>query len=189
MPHSLRTMRDRTLSEFLKKFGPMSNADLARKAAEHPHFSKLQPASVDKYVDRFVDHYEYLGILAQVNGRLEWLPQSNSVSVQSAQEKKAEQGSPAPTESVHESVQRLLRGMSNGSITLKPKSPFKELNRIKGDLFDEFMADIDSYNLYKNTPLISSTFEKRIYNMALKLRTYGFIEEKQLSQSMKDNRS
>jgi hypothetical protein len=179
-------MRDRTLSEFLKKFGSMSNADLARKAAEHPHFGKLKPASVDKYVDRFVDHYEYLGILARVNGRLEWLPQSNNISVQSAQEKKVEQVSPALTESVHESVQRLLRGMANGSITLKPKSPFKELNRIKGDLYDELMADIDLYNIYKNTPLISGTFEKRIYNMALKLRTYGFIEEKERPNSGKN---
>lgn len=167
------------MSEFLKKFGPMSNADLARKAAEHPHFSKLKPASVDKYVDRFVDHYEYLGILARVNGRLEWLPQASKPQEEPSQEKNAESHNPTQRDIQHETVQKLIRDMAEGNTKFRDKPLQKELRGMKGKLYDEFMRDIDLYNRYKNTPLISDEFERRVFEMALKFRAYGFIEEKE----------
>jgi hypothetical protein len=179
MPRLPRTIRDRDLSDILKRLGPLTNKDLAKEASQYPHFKGMSEYAIDKTVDRFVKDFEDLDIVKRDRGRIEWLPQTTRAQGQSAKERSVELPNPVRPETQHESVQRLLRGLADGSITLKPKSPHKELNRIKGEIYDKFMADIDNYNTFKNTPLISDTLEKRIFDTALKLRAYGFIEQKE----------
>ncbi|HEV2139386.1 MAG TPA: hypothetical protein VGR53_11150 [Nitrososphaerales archaeon] len=179
MSLSKRTVRDRDYSEILKKYGPLSNADLCKKATEHPHFNKVTAAAIEKDIDRFVKHYENLGIITRKNGRIEWLLQPTIALSQPKPEMTIEPTGSLPSDSQHETVQRLLRGMADGSITLRDKSPHRELNRIKGEIFDEFMADIDLYNYHKHEWPFSGILETRIFNTAIKLRAYGFIEEKE----------
>lgn len=182
-----RTMRDRDYSEILKKFGPLSNTDLGKKVAEHPHFSKLTASAIEKDIDRFVKHYENLGIVIRKNGRVEWLPPPAAIQGQPKQES-VKPFEPTPADSQHEAVQRLLRGMADGSITIRDKSPHKELNRIKGEILDDFMKDIDLYNYHRGEWPISGFLEMRIFSTAIKLRAYGFIEEaKQPPSSAQDN--
>lgn len=179
-----RTARDVLYSEILKTCGPLSNAELCSKAAEHPHFKNLSPNAIEKDVDRFVKHYQGLGILIRNNGRLEWVAQSVktpdppvTTPAQPSDEKPAEAVDASDLDFRHEAVQRLVRGMLDGSIRLKPKSPFWILNLSKGEIYDEFMHDIDLYNSHMLDPITSIFVEMRIFNTALKLRVYGFLEE------------
>lgn len=173
-----RTLRDRDFSEILKKYGSLSNADLSKLAAQYPRFSKMTPGAIEKDVDRFVQHYENLGIIRRASGRVKWLPAEVNAPMQSKSETKAEPTTPPP-ESKYKTVQKLVQGLANGSIVLKDKSPHKELNRIKGEIYDKFMADIDLYNTFKDSFGLSDVLVTRIYNTAPKLRAYGFIEEKE----------
>ena len=178
MPHLSRTIRDRDLSDILKRLGPLTNRDLAREASKYPDFSGLTESAIEKAVDRFVKDYVGLGILVRDRGKVEWLPQSRP------------QERPSPVKNLHpqnafrqvsqhETVQRFIDGLANGSITFRDKPLQKELRGMKGEIYDELMADIDLYNTFKSTPLISGDLEKRIYETTLKLRAYGFIEEKE----------
>ena len=178
MPLEERTIRDRIYSDFIKKFGPLTNSELNKKAAEHPHFRKMTAGALEKDIDRFVRHYEYLEIAKRNRGKIEWLPQETTRQGQSTSEAVTEPTVPSSPEFRHETVQKLIRGMANGTITLRDKSPHKELNRIKGEIYDEFMADIDLYNAHGTDLAISGILETRIFNNALKLRAYGFMEEK-----------
>jgi len=178
MSLSKRTIRDRDYAEILKKYGPLSNSDLCKKAAEHPHFKNLTSSGIEKDIDRFAKHYENLGIVIRNNGRLEWMAQPVKIPAQPKDEMTTQVADSVDSDSQHDAVQTLLRGMSDGSIRLKPKSPFWTLNRIKGEIYDEFMADIDLYNYHRNDlPFISGILETRIFNTAIKLRAYGFLEE------------
>src|SRR5271157_4873676 len=173
MPHLTRTMKDRDYSEILKRLGPLTNSDLTKEAAKHPHFTGLTAYAIEKDIDRFVKHYENLGIVVRNSGRIEWLTPAAKVQARPEVEPPKETAS-VPSETQHEVVTKLLQGMANGTITLRNKSPHKELNRVKGEIFDEFMGDVDFYNLHKNEGPISWALETRIYNTALKLRAYGF---------------
>lgn len=173
-----RTTKDMLYSEILKMHGPLSNAELCSKVTEHPHFKNLSQSAIEKDVDRFVKHYQALGIVIRSNGRLEWMTQPAKNPTQPNEEKAVQVAEPFHSDSQHTAVQKLLQGMSDGSITLKAKSPFWALNRIKGEIYDEFMADIDLYNYHRNDlPFISGILETRIFNTAIKLRAYGFLEE------------
>ncbi len=178
MPYEERTIRDRIYSDYLKKSGPLTNTELGKMAAENPHFSKVTADALEKDIDRFVKHYEHLGIIARIKGKIEWSPQTAGSQGQAVRETTVELSDPSSPDSRHEEVQRLIRGMANGTITIRDKSPHKELNRVKGEILDEFMADIDLYNTHGHELFISNILEARIFNTALKLRAYGFIEEK-----------
>jgi len=178
MPLEERTIRDRIYSDFIKEFGPLTNSELFEKAAKHPHFREMNSDGLEKDVDRFVTHYKYLKIVERVDGKIKWLPQEIKGHGRSPSEAGTEPNIPSSPESRHETVQKLIRGMANGTITLRDKSPHKELNRKKGRIYDEFMADIELYNEQKNNLAISGILETHIFNTALKLRAYGFIEEK-----------
>jgi hypothetical protein len=188
MSHLTRTMKDRDYSEILKRLGPLTNSDLAREAAKHPHFTGMTAYAIEKDVDRFVKHYENLGIVARNNGRIEWLPSPVKAQGQSKEEPTARVAKSSQV-SQHEAVTRLIQGMADGSIILREKSPHKELNRVKGEIFDEFMADIDFYNHHGNEGPITWALETRIYNTALKLRAYGFIEKEEQTHSRQSSES
>jgi hypothetical protein len=179
LPHLPRTIRDRDLSDILRRLGPLTNRDLAKEASKRPHFNGMTDYAIEKAVDRFVKDFEGLGIVVRDRGRIEWLAQTTKSQEQRAKERNAQPQSPTLSETQHETVQKLIQGLANGSITLRDKPLQKELKGMKGEIYDKFMADIDLYNLYKNTPLLSDTLERRIFNTALKLRAYGFIEEKE----------
>jgi hypothetical protein len=179
MPLEERTIRDRIYSDFLKEHGALTNSELNKKAAEHPHFREMSADALEKDIDRFVTHYKYLGIVERNEGKIEWLPRDTKRQGQPTSEVRTEPTVPGSRESRHEAVQKLMRGMANGTIILKDKSPHKELNRVKGEIYDEFMRDIDLYNAYGKSLGVSDILETRIYNTALKLRAYGFMEEKE----------
>ncbi|HME19737.1 MAG TPA: hypothetical protein VKF15_08390 [Nitrososphaerales archaeon] len=177
MPPDKRTIRDRDYSELLRRHGPLTNSDLCKKVTEHPHFSKMTTSAIEKDIDRFVVRFEYLKLVARNNGRIEWLPQPAKAQEQVKQEETSESSECPTSYSQHEEVQRLLKGMANGTITLRNKSPHKELNRLKGEIYDKFMADISLYNSNELGYPFSGVLETRIFNTYLKLRAYGFIEE------------
>ena len=172
-----RTIRDRDLSDILKRLGSLTNKNLAREASKYPHFSGMSDYAIEKAVDRFVKDYEALGIVVRDGGKIEWVSQASKSQEQHSKEN---DGQPSPTslDVQHETVQNLMQGLANGYITLRDKPLQNELKGMEGRLYDRFMEDIDLYNRYKNTPLISDTLERRVFEMVLKLRAYGFIEER-----------
>lgn len=181
MTHLSRTKRDRDLSDILKRLGPLTNRDLAKEASKYPDFNGMTDYAIEKTVDRFVKDFVDLGIIVRDRGKIEWLPQTAEAQEHPMQEKKPQPETSFRRETQHETVQRFIQGLANGSIIFRDKPLHKELKGMKGEIYDRFMADLDLYNTFKDTPLISGDLEKRIYETTLKLRAFGFVEEKESS--------
>jgi hypothetical protein len=62
--------------------------------------------------------------------------------------------------------------MADGAVTLRNKSSHK------GEIFDEFMAEVDFCSLHQNERPISNVTETPMFNASLNLRAYVLIEEK-----------
>jgi len=173
-----RQVRDRVLSDILMRLGPLTNVDLAKEASKYPRFNKMTEYGVKKAVDRFVKDYEVLGIVVHDRGKIDWMPQATKPREELAQERNTHPESPPGPETQHEVVQRFIQDLANGSITLRDKPLQKELRGSKGEIYDEFMADIELYNAHKHEWPFSAALERRVYDSILKLRAFGCIEEK-----------
>jgi hypothetical protein len=77
MPKSARTIKDLVYKDILLRDGALSNSELAREALKHPNFRKTEFSAIEKDVDRFVKHYEAIGVLTKQDGKLRWLPLSS----------------------------------------------------------------------------------------------------------------
>jgi len=183
MPLEERTIKDRIYSDFLRELGPLTNSELKQKASQHPHFREMRDDALEKDVDRFVTHYKTLKIVERIDGKITWLPKQEMRQGQPPNDAGTKPLVLSSRESCHQAVQELIQGMARGTIVLKDKSPHKELNRVKGEIYDGFMRDIDLYNTYGKSLGVSDILETRIYNTALKLRAYGFLEERKEQQT------
>ena len=184
-----RQVRDRVLSDILKRLEPLTNSDLAREASKYTPFNKMTDYGVKKSVDRFVKDYEVLGIVVRDRGKIDWMPQAVKPREEPSQENSTQAESPSPPETQHEVVQRFIQDLANGSITLRDKPLQKELRGVKGEIYDEFMEDIDLYNAHKHEWPISMALERRIYSTLLKLRAFGCIEDKKEQLQSEEKRT
>ncbi len=68
-----RTERERVYIQILKMRGDLTNVELRKAALGFPLFKGMDEATCDKYVDRFVEHGEYLGILSRQGRKIQLL--------------------------------------------------------------------------------------------------------------------
>lgn len=73
MPFDKRTERERIYITILKKRGDLTNTELRNAASEYPAFKGIDKATLDKHIDRFIEHGEYLGILTRQGRRIQLL--------------------------------------------------------------------------------------------------------------------
>jgi hypothetical protein len=173
-----RQVRDRVLSDILKRLEPLTNSDLAREASKYPPFNKMTEYGVKKSVDRFVKDYEALGVVVRDRGKIDWMPQTTKPREEPPQERNTQPESPSSPKTQHEVVQKFIQDLASGSITFRDKPLQKELGWNKGEFYDEVMKDIDLYNAHKHEWPFSGILERRVYDSILKLRAFGCIEEK-----------
>lgn len=179
MPRLSRTTRDRVLSDILKRLGPLTNKDLADEAENYPVFKGMSGYSVQKAITRFLKDFEELEIVTRDRGKIVWLPVDTESQKGPTVAKVGEPKGPTLARTQRDTVLWLIQGIANGSISFRDKPLQKELKGMKGEIYDELMGEIYEYNKFRTTPLISDTLEKRIFDTALKLRAYGFLEVKE----------
>ena len=173
-----RQVRDRVLSDILKRLEPLTNSDLAMEASKYPPFNKMTEYGVKKSVDRFVRDYEALGVVVRDRGKIDWMPQATKPREEPPQERDTRPESPSLPGTQYEVVQKFILDLANGDITFRDKPLQKELRGSKGEIYDEVMKDVELYNAHKHEWPFSGALERRVYDDILKLRAFGCIEEK-----------
>lgn len=73
MPFDKRTERARIYISILKKQGDLTNVQLRKSASAHPALKDFSEHTQDKYVDRFIEYGEYLGILSRQGRKIRLL--------------------------------------------------------------------------------------------------------------------
>ncbi len=72
MPQQARTARDRLYFETIRNHGELSNTELRKYASESSIFKDISSDAIEKDVDRFVKYALRVGLLAVIDGKLQF---------------------------------------------------------------------------------------------------------------------